>query len=253
MIYRRFLNLLPVLALVLPSCDDPVKVETLPTITGNVRLHDELANQLPDAGQVTVRLIGPDQSALGETVTSDDGSFEFEVAEEGPFSLVFGKEGFGTQWMWDVAVGGGPEWVDLYARSTAEVRSVEASAYDCGSIDCLGLTMEVAHFFLEGPTRRLFRVFMSTDVGVSWAGYESTSLLVVPEDQPGLEPHGTSATFELSGLRGGLSNFPAGATVHLVIHGATENLSNSFVDPVLGLEVFTDLSPVSARATVVMP
>ena len=252
MIDRRSFGISLVLTLAFAGCEDPVDVQSN-SIPGDVTLYDELARSLPDADQVTVRLLDADESVLGEVLTGADGSFEFEVEDGGPFTLIFAKAGFGTFWMYDVA--GGPEAVEaeLFARSTAEVRAVQAHAHSCGDIDCLRLTMDVAHFFLEGPTRRFFRIFLSTDAGVSWAGYESTSLLVVPEDQPGLQSAGTIVTFELSGLRGGLSGFPSGATVHLVIHGATENLSNSYTDPVLGVEVFTDLSPVSARATVVMP
>ena len=60
-------------------------------------------------------------------------------------------------------------------------------------------------------------------------------------------------SFELGGLHGLLGSFPAGTTVHLVIHGATENLDTSYPNPVNGLPVFTDLSPNSARASFVIP
>ena len=83
--------------------------------------------------------------------------------------------------------------------------------------------------------------------------YDVTRLLVVPNDQPGLLQEGPDAQFELDYLHGFLGSFPTGTMVHLVIHGATENLSNSYLDPNTGLEIFTDLSPVSAKASFIVP
>jgi len=220
-----------------------------------VALHDELGARLSSADQVRVTALTPSSSRKYETFTDSAGRFELELPDREAVPLLFSREGFGDMFRFDVD--GETGWIDvkLFARSSAEVTSVGAVAEPCGTpiIYCPRLAMEVSNFFGPGTTRRLFRVYLSTDPGVSAHDYDVTRLLVVPNDQPGLLQDGPDAAFELDYLHGFLGSFPTGTTVHLVIYGATENLSNSYLDPTTGLEIFTDLSPVSAKASFIIP
>ena len=143
--------------------------------------------------------------------------------------------------------------VDLFAHSSAAVTNVDAQAESCGTVHCLRLALEVEGFFGPGTTRRVFRMYLSTDPGVSSLDYQLTDLLFVPNDQTGLVQTGPNATFELDGLHGILGSFPTGTEVYLVIHGATENLTSSYQAPDTGLEIFTDLSRVSAGTSFIIP
>jgi hypothetical protein len=68
----------------------------------------------------------------------------------------------------------GPIQVNLFARSSAEVTSVGAVGEPCGPVNCLRLVLalEVSDFFGLGTTRRLFRLYLSTDPGVSAHDYQ---------------------------------------------------------------------------------
>ena len=146
-----------------------------------------------------------------------------------------------------------PIQVGVFARSSAAVTAANAVAESCGTVNCLGLALDVDNFFGPGTTRRVFRLYLSTDPGVSSFDHQFTDLLFVPNSQPELVQAGSDATFELDGLHGLLGSFTTGTTVHLVIHGATENLANSYTSPDNGLEIFTDLSIISARASFIIP
>jgi hypothetical protein len=141
----------------------------------------------------------------------------------------------------------------MFARSSAAVTGADATAESCGTVNCLRLALNVDDFFGPGITRRIFRLYLSTDPGVSAFDYQTTDLLIVPNTQPGLSRVGSDATFELEGLHGLLGSFTTGTTVHLVIHGATENLANGYLSPANGLEIFTDLSTIFSRASFIIP
>jgi len=218
-------------------------------------LHDELGTFLSSADQVRVTALTSSSSRRYETFTDSTGRFELELPDMEAVPLLFSREGFGDIFRFDVDGETGSIHVKLFARSSAEVTSVGAVAEPCGTpiIYCLRLALEVSNFFGAGTTRRLFRLFLSADPGVSFHDYDRTGLLVVPNNQPGLLQEGQDAEFELDYLHGYLGSYPSGTTVHLVIHGATENLTNSYREPNTGLEIFTDLSPVSAKASFIIP
>ncbi len=250
---NRYLGTLSILVLVAVGCDSPTRVQ--PFVIGRVSLHDELGRFLSSADQVRVTALTPSSIEKYETFTDETGRFQLELPDTEAVPLLFSRDGFGDMFRFDVDGETGSVEVDLFARSSAEITSVGAVAEPCGTpiIYCPRLAMEVSNFFGPGTTRRLFRVYLSTDPGVSAYDYDVTRLLVVPNDQPGLLQEGPDAQFELDYLHGFLGSFPTGTMVHLVIHGATENLSNSYLDPNTGLEIFTDLSPVSARASFIIP
>ncbi len=248
---QRRLYGLSVLVMVAVGCDDPTTVQ--PVVTGQVALFDELGTLLPFADQVQVAALSPSSIRTVETVTDEQGRFELELpdAEVGP--LLFSRDGFGDMFRFDVGTETESIHVDLFAHSSAAVTGVDAQAESCGTFNCLRLGLEVENFFGPGITRRLFRMYMSTDPEVSYLDYLFTNLLVVPNDQNGLIKTGSDATFELDGLHGILGSFPTGTEVYLVIHGATENLTNGYLAPDNGLEIFTDLSRVSAGTSFIIP
>jgi hypothetical protein len=249
---NRYLGNLSILVLVAVGCDSPTKVQ--PSVTGRVALHDELGTFLSSADQVRVTALTPSSIREYETFTDATGRFELELPDVGAVPILFSRDGFGDMFRFDVDDETESIHVDLFARSSAEVTSVGAVAEPCGTtVNCLRLALEVSNFFGPGTTRRLFRVYLSTDPGVSAHDYELTNLLVVPNNEPGLLQEGPDATFELDYLHGFLYLFPTGTTVHLVIHGATENLASSYLDPDTGREIFTDLSQVSAKASFIIP
>jgi hypothetical protein len=216
------------------GCDDPTTVQ--PVVTGQVALFDELGTLLPFADQVQVAALSPSSIRTVETVTDEQGRFELELpdAEVGP--LLFSRDGFGDMFRFDVGTETESIHVDLFAHSSAAVTGVDAQAESCGTFNCLRLGLD-----------------MSTDPEVSYLDYLFTNLLVVPNDQNGLIKTGSDATFELDGLHGILGSFPTGKEVYLVIHGATENLTSSYLAPDNGLEIFTDLSRVSAGTSFIIP
>lgn len=250
---RRCLGKLSILVIAAVGCDRPTTVQ--PFVIGRVALHDELGLFLSSADQVRVTALTPSSIRRYQTFTGSTGRFELELPGMEAVPLLFSREGFGDMFLFDVDGKTGSVKVDLSARSSAEVTSVAAVAEPCGTpiIYCLRLALEVSNFFGAGTTRRLFRMYLSTDQGVSAHDYDRTGLLVVPNNQPGLLQEGTDAAFELDYLHGYLGSYPSGTTVHLVIHGATENLSNSYLEPNTGLEIYTDLSQVSAKASFVLP
>jgi hypothetical protein len=247
----RVLASLSVLAMAAIGCDGPTEVA--PRVTGQVALYDELAKERPSAGQVNVAALSVSSIRQYQTFTDASGWFDLELPAGEDVPLQFSRDGYGDMYRFGVEGSAEPMHVDMFARSSAAVTSVEAEAEPCGTVPCLRLALEVENFFLPGATRRVFRIFMGADAGVSDLDYEFTDLLVVPNDQPGLEQIGADATFQLDGLAGVLGGFGPGTTVHVVVHGATENLANSYEEPGTGLEIFTDLSAVSARASFVVP
>jgi len=247
----RRLGNLSILLMVAVGCDSPTTVH--PIIKGQVSLYDELGTLLSSADQVRVTALTISSIRKYETFTDATGRFELALPDADAGPLLFSRDGFGDMFRFDVDEETAPIRVELFARSSADVTAVGAVAEPCGTVNCLRLAMEVSNFFGPGTTRRIFRLYLGTDPGVSAHDYELTDLLFVPNTQPGLLQEGPDASFELDGLHGLLGSFPTGTTVHLVIHGATENLASSYLEPGTGREIFTDLSQVSARASFVIP
>jgi hypothetical protein len=218
-----------------------------------VALHDELGSELPSTGQVKVAALSVSSIRKYEAFTDASGWFDLELPGGEDVPLQFSRDGYGDMYRFGVEANAEPIHVRLFARSSAAVTSVEAGTEPCGTITCLRLALQVDDFFLPGATRRVFRLFLGTDSEVSDIGYELTDLLLVPNDQPSLVQIGTAATFELNGLSGLMEGFGSGTTVHVVIHGATENLENSYEEPGTGREIFTDLSTISATASFIVP
>ena len=233
------------------GCDDPTRVK--PVITGEVDLYDELGFLLPWAGQVSVSAITLSSTIPYQTFSDASGWFELEVPDGEAVPLLFSLDGFGDMMRFYLEEGAGPIQVDMFARSSASVTGANATTESCGTVNCLRLALNVDDFFGPGTTRRFFRLYLSTDPGVSANDYQVTDLLVVPNTQPGLARVGSNATFELEGLHGLLGSFTTGTTVHLVIHGATENLANGYLSPYSGLEIFTDLSTIFSRDSFIIP
>ena len=113
--------------------------------------------------------------------------------------------------------------------------------------------MTVDRFLGPATSRRVFRFFYSRNADPGPGNHDVTHAVFVPNDQPGLRLDGTTAHLELDGSWSPIASFPSGSTIHLRVYGATENLTNSYVDPVTGMEVFTDLSPEWAQTTFIMP
>ncbi len=251
-IMKRFFIFFIVAAAVAGGCDDPVSVQP-DTISGQVSLYDELGNPLSVRDQVQVAALSSSSIRQYLTYTDASGRFELELPEGESVPLLFTRDGFGDMYLYDVDDETEPIQVELFQRSSADVTAVGATAESCGTVDCLRLVLDVQNFFGDDTTRRLFRLFMSTDPGMSFWNYQVTDLLVVPNDQPGLVQDGANATFELDGVHGLLDSFPSGTRVHLRIYGATENLSNSYPQPDTGLEIFTDISDGFAKTIFVIP
>ncbi len=247
----RLIATLSVLATAAAGCGGPTDV--VPRVTGHVALYDELGNQLPSAGLVQVAALSISSIRRYATLTDASGWFDLELPGGEAAPLQFSRDGYGDMYRFDVEGNADPIHVGLFARSSAAVTSVEARAEPCGTTTCLQLALEVDDFFIPGASRRVFRLFLGTDAGVSDIDYAFTDLLLVPNDQLGLVQVGAAVTFELDGLTGLLGGFEPGTMVHVLIHGATENLANSYEEPGTGLEIFTDLSSVSARASFVIP
>ncbi|MEJ2207063.1 MAG: hypothetical protein P8170_23525 [Gemmatimonadota bacterium] len=242
---------LALLALIVVGCDDPTTTPA-PHLAGEVSLYDELGHRLPSAGQVSVGVLTPSSVRQYQTFTDDEGRFQVELPDAESFDLMLSRDGFGDMFRYGVVQEREPVRVDMFARSSAAVTAASAWAESCGVL-CLRLALEVDDFFVPGAGRRLFRIFLGTDPELKDWAYDVTDLLVVSNDQPGLVRTGDAAAFELDGLRGLLDGFPPGATVHVLVHGATENLTNSYRQPWSDLEIFTDLSLTSARTSFVMP
>lgn len=256
MMSRGVLALSAVLALAVAGCDDPAGVQ-LKTVKGEVTLYDELGQELASAGGVLVGALSMSSGQQYQTTTKASGSFKLRVPDEESVSLQFSREGFGDMFAFDVEVEGEPMQVDLFARSSATPVTVIAEAESCGTVNCLALALAVDDFFGTGTSRRVFRVYLSTDPGMTltdrYTDYEFTGLLFVPNDQPGLNQVGTGAEFQLDGIHGFLDSFTPGATVYLDIYGATENLEAGYESQDQGLMIFTDLSAGSARTSFVIP
>lgn len=251
MTVRSCFGFCSVLVMAAAGCDNPMDVQH--RITGQVALHDELGHQLPSADQVKVSALSLSSIKKYETFTDASGRFELELPDEEAIPLLLSRDGFGDMFRFDVEEEAEPIQVGLFARSSADVTAASAVAGPCGTVNCLKLALDVDNFFGPGTTRRVFRLYLSTDPGVSFFDYQFTDLLLVPNTQPGLSQAGSAATFELDEIHGLLGSFTTGTTVHLVIYGATENLANSYTSPDNGLEIFTDLSTVSARASFMIP
>ena len=251
MTVRRCQVFFTVLVVFAVGCDSPSNVQ--PTISGQVALYDELGNLLPSADQVRVSALSISSIKQYQTFTDASGRFELELPEEEAVPLLFSRDGFGDMFRFDVTEDTEPVQVGLFARSSAAVTAATAVAESCGTFNCLRVALEVDDFFGPGITRRIFRLYLSTDPEVSYFDYQFTDLLIVPGDQPGLVQAGSHATFELDGLHGVLGSYTTGTTVNLVIHGGTENLAGSYTSPADGLEIFTDVSAVSARASFIIP
>jgi hypothetical protein len=251
---KRCLGFLSILVVVAVGCESPTTTNVQPVIRGDVDLYDELGTRLPSADQVRVEALTPSSLGKYEAFTDATGHFELELPDTEAVPLPFSRDGFGDMFRFDVKDGTESIHIRLCARSSAEVTSVAAMAEPCGTtVNCIRLAMEVGNFFGPGTTRRLFRMYLSTDPGVSAHDYDLMGLLVVPNNQPGLLQEGPDAEFESDYLHGFLGSLPTGNTVHLVIHGATENLASSYMEPNTGLEIFTDLSQVSAEASFIVP
>ncbi len=248
---KRYLANLSILLMVAVACDSPTTVQ--PSISGQVALYDQLGTLLSSADQVRVTALTSSSIKRYETFTDTTGRFELALPETGAVPLLFSRDGFGDMFRFDLEDETESIRVDLFARSSAAVTSAGASAEPCGTVSCLRLALEVSNFFGPGTTRRIFRLYLSTNPGVGAHDYELTDILIVPNTQPGLLREGPDATFELDGLHGLLGSFPTGTKVHMVIHGATENLANSYLEPSTGREIFTDLSQVSAKASFIIP
>lgn len=248
---RRSIGIGFILVMAVAGCDEPLDVH--PRVTGQVVLYDELGHTLPAADGVRVSALSVSSIRQYEAFTDPSGSFQLELPEKEVVPLLFSKEGFGAMFRFGVVEETEPIDVGMFAVSSALVTTVTAEAEPCGAVRCLSLALDVENFFGAGSTRRVFRVYMSADPAVNVFEYRFTDLLVVPNDQPGLVQTGSDATFELDGLNGLLGSFATGTTVHLVIHGATENLDSSYPSPENGLAIFTDISPVSAGASFIIP
>ena len=248
----RYLAILASLMVLLVACEDS-PTEGQPQITGRISLFDELGSQLSSADGVRVGVLTPSSVEQWVAVTDNQGDFSLELPGEDLFDLIIEREGFGTRLLYGLDPDMGPLLERLFVRSSAVVTAVDASAASWGSVNCLYLAMDVDNFFAQGITRRLLRFFLSTDAGVTDFDYEFTGLLVVPEDQPGLVQTGTAASFELGGITGVLEGFESGDTLYMVVHGATENLTNSYPQFGTGPEIFTDLSPASAGTSFIIP
>jgi hypothetical protein len=248
-----FLFVLAVLAVGCGGPTNPVHTKLGPQITGQVFLYAELGNQLPVADQVQVSALSMSSTRQYQTITDASGWFELEIPDEEAVPLLFSRDGFGDMFRYDVEEETEPIQVGLFARSSAAVTAVQAVAESCGTVNCLRLALEVDDFFRPDATRRIFRLYLSTNAAVTVFDYQFTDLLIVPNDQPGLVQEGSDATFELDGLQGLLGSFTTGTTVHLLIYGATENLANSYTVPGDDLEIFTDLSTVFKTASFIIP
>lgn len=223
-------------------------------IVGDVRLVDELGNRLPSAGGVRVR-IGDAQGAPGATSFTDDGGhFVLDTPLAGSFRVVLDRDGFATTSLADVPAGAVLPPVELDQRSTVLVTGAQARPVACGSASCLDLDLELDHYFLQGAQRRLLRLFLSSHGDVGPASYDVTTVLVVPDDDPGLSSTGDGRVHvETTGLTGLLEGFPPGTGVAIAVYGATENWWRRALDPAVGLETFADLSPTGARAAITVP
>lgn len=247
---RGFIGFLTLL--LVASCESSTVRPSL-QVAGRVTLFDEVGVRLSTAEQVSVTLLDPGGTAvLAETSTDATGQFSLELPDEGVFSLAFRKDGFGTMYRYGVDHTASAIQARLFARSSAVVSSVQANAELCG-VPCLRLVLGVDNFFGVAAGRRVFRVFLGTYPGISPTSYQVADLLFVPNDQPGLERDGSAARFVLDGLFGLIHSFAPGRRVYVLVHAATENLTNSFIDPFSGVEIFTDLSPDHARSSFIMP
>ena len=222
------------------------------SVTGQVSLYDELGNQLPLADQVLVSALSMSSIRQYQTVTDASGRFELELPDEEAVPLLFSRDGFGDMFRYDIEEETQPIQVRLFARSSATVTAVQPMAVSCGLVNCLALALEVDDFFRPDATRRIFRLYLSTDSAVTFFDYQFTDVLVVPNDQSGLVQTGSDATFELDGLDGLLGSFTTGTTVHLLVYGATENLTHSYTVPGTDLEIFTDISTVLSTASFII-
>jgi hypothetical protein len=242
---------LAVFVLAVAGCHSPLV--TTPHIEGEVTLYDEFGRRIPTAGEVRVAVLTLSSVRQYQDFTDVEGRFSIEELPEGEtLDLMLSRDGFGDMFRYGVEKDGEPLGIDMFERSSASVTTVTARAESCG-VPCLRLAMEVDGFFGVDAGRRLFRIFLGTDPGLEAWDYAHTDLLVVPNDQLGLVRTGDTAAFELDGLFVLPGAFTPGTTVRVLVHGATENLTNSYRQPWDDLEIFTDLSLTSARASFVMP
>ena len=241
-----------VILLAMGACDSPTHPSG-PYLAGEVTMYDEDGHPVSPANDVTVSALSPSSVRQYLAHTDNNGSFEVEIPDTETVDLLFERDGFGQMFRYGIPRDGGPVEVDMFAQSSGAVTSMTAEAYPCGSVNCLRLTLAVDNFFATEAHRRLFRIFLSTDPGMSYYDYELTSLLIVPDTQPGIVRSGDNATFELEGITGLVGAFPAGTTVYAAAHGATENSGTGYTQPGSTLEIYTDLSPVPATTSFIIP
>ena len=227
------------LAIVLFSCegnDNDSEPDTVADINGSVLLFTEGSASASNSGGMKVTVDGANPSL--SVVTDAFGKFTIRDVPFGTYTLVYEKDGYGTFKRGGVQhKAGGTFLTDI--SSLGQLSSTRVTEF---RVTPSGTSLQVTATTDPGGNsgnRRYLRFFFSTQATVSSSNYQAFSSAFISQENPFGKVF-TANEIAALGLTPG--------TVVFVRAYGDSFFGNSYVDPVSGKTVFSNLNATSAPA-----
>lgn len=229
----RFLSYL-LLTTLFFSCkgDDNDVNDSLITIKGHVDLFSELLtfNRLPSSEGVIVTLLAADGSVLSNYITNDDGLFDFEIQNDGPFVMTFEKPMFSYYQTKEFEVEEKSKFfnVDLSEKSTIEILDFDIQVIDPEeNVASYGnFTLKTTPLFTLGSEefyKRHFRIFIHDSADISPENYTYSVIYSPFKDHSDLLEQTEDYTLLKSINNHWMVSGPSGTRLYYQVFGSTEH------------------------------
>lgn len=219
---------------------DPEPVQT-GKITGQLKLADELGNELGDAGGMII------SSGGNFGISAADGKYTISNLTTGTYDLTYTKAGFGTYKRFNTGVIAGSvatvlNGIDILGqKSTTEITNLFVGFNNIDSTYNIGCSIAPVP---DTINPRAFRLFFAKTNSVSSQNY------IYAPSNTWLS---TTASGQITGYPRSLlynNGFSAGENVYIIAYGESMN-TNVYTDPVTNKKVFPNVN-LPAPSNVIM-
>lgn len=217
-------------------------------ITGIIRIYDNDGKEMPDAGDVMIKI----EQTNVTTQSAKNGSWKLDSIPFGTYDISFSKQGFGTSrimGLYHAAINhattnvGSNRYISMVSTiniTKVGVRKLSETAPEIASLIAAGVIKEDGIllnpvFVNSGSEEKAVRFFFSTSPDVS-----STNFMVTEKQRfTGKESSNENDNFKLSWWID--NGFSPGQTIYLKAYGDAR-ISDDYEDAVSGLTIFPSLS-----------
>lgn len=204
-------------------------------ISGKVSLEDEFGNPLSSSSGMKIT-----SSSSNYDETDADGNFLISGLNEGSYTLVYEKAGFGTFRKFNIPVqpNGGDGITELTGTDILAMSSTTVVSNLAVALNTSDSTLTISCDIGPSPSvsnPRSFRLFFGNNAAVTSADYVFT---------PPVSWSATTSSGSVTGFQRSLlynAGFVKGATAYMVAYGESAR-SNSYTDPSSGKKIYPNLN-----------